>query len=118
MEEERKDYSHLTDRIVEWRNGKLEFTGKVVLVDFDLGITIVDADDKDHYLTCLQGPIGYRTIHGHDSPRPIKSYVRVFNKMVKMIEEGHYEIQDLPDNAGVEDPFSRNPSSSSCVFAQ
>ena len=57
MEEKKNCYEELEGKTIVWfENSGKEYEGYVAGCDYDIGITIVDAEDKEHNLTCLNGP--------------------------------------------------------------
>lgn len=52
-----RDYSMLEGKVIDyitWSGKKCR--GLVIGCDYDIGITIVDVENKDHYLCCIHGP--------------------------------------------------------------
>jgi hypothetical protein len=111
------DYEHLEGKEVEVItdisiNGvNLAFTGLVVGVEENMGVTIVDANDKDNFLVCLNVR--------NANPEDKEAFDLVFNKIVEQIEAGQIDYTDLKlaslDGSGKVP--GRNPSQDSCVFS-
>ncbi len=77
-----ENYEALEGKIIDIND--FPHQGKVVGCDYDIGITIVAADDPDNYLSCLQG-----------ASSPLKSkrwskkrYDVMFNLIINQIKEG------------------------------
>lgn len=102
-----------------------EYTGKIADCHYDIGITIVDANNKDRILTCLRNPtrIIQMAIAKGKSAEDIndethKYYDVVFQGYVLMIADGHYNPQktdSLMDGNGSKGFGS--PTSDFCPFA-
>ncbi len=72
---------------VDWiHNGHIKHIGLVAGCDPNLGISIVNADNKKEYLTCLPGPAVKE--HKYFS----KSYEELFNMTFKMIKKGIFDV--------------------------
>ena len=82
-----KDYSHLEGKEIQWINNGYEYTGIVVNVDYDIGVTIVNKDDKTDKLTCLNGPMSPNKEHYEYFK---KTYKTDFYSTVRQIKKGLY----------------------------
>jgi len=85
--------------------------GIVVGCDKDVGLTIVDKNDKNHYLLCLVGP---------SSPNWKSFYVegtyhKIMNLAIDMINSGHiyYDYFHINNNVG-----TFYSSAETCAFGQ
>ena len=117
------NYGHLYGKEILWSNEKGGFTeptlAMVVAVDYDLGITIVDAEDHQQYKTCIIGPESSLS-----KSKPASCYERWdvgFAAAVAVIESGYYEV-DAIDRAFYkeeENPWvGKQPSAQTCPFGQ
>lgn len=97
-------------------NYGVEYTALVVGCEEDIGVTVIDKNDKDKYLLCSIGPSSPLWTNKYNG-REDESR-RLFNILSTSIENGKIDIReilnnnkDLPKDAG-------NPSSDNCSFAQ
>ncbi len=85
-----ENYSMLEKREVAWFSIKDHkygsYTGIVVGCEFDIGITIVNKDNKEHNLTCLNGPSSPHGQFGND-----EMYKALFLRTIDMINAGHVD---------------------------
>ena len=85
-----KNYEHLEGKVIKFVTGDKIFDARVSLIDHDIGITLVDANDKDNYLSCLIMP---------GSPKWNKSWnvsleevESDFQEFISFIEEGVFTV--------------------------
>lgn len=111
-EEEKREYPELVGSEIIWdmHEGNFVHVGIVVGCDYHVGITIVDAEDKDDYLTCIHGPlskIGKQI--AIDKPDYEERYNYIFERALRLIQNGYY----------ITNPSSGfGPSASTCPFGQ
>lgn len=53
-------YEHLRGKVIPVKNAEGLENILVVDLEFDIGITIVNTDDHNQYISCLQGPVAKR----------------------------------------------------------
>ena len=90
----RDDYPELEGKLVdyEYRDGVVK-TGIVVGCNRSLGITIVNAENKEHYLVCFAGPVAPGGGHSFD---PFAcTYNEFFDYTLECIKEGHIVAGDM-----------------------
>jgi len=103
---ENENYEQYEGKVIPYYiDGIKEHDAKVALIDADIGITIVDANDPETYLCCIVMP---------GSPKWSNLYnkriaFRNFKTVSKMVKEGRYDVGNLGQTFG-------NPTSSSCAF--
>ena len=109
-----KDYSYLEGKEVEWFYSTTpedlgsDFIGIVKGCDYEVGVTIVNKEDKEHYLTCYPGPTGEKVSSLLCHPE----WDLLFPTIIAMLESGYYHA---PDESSL---FGNGPTSSSCAFGQ
>lgn len=115
-----RDYSELEGRKVkfELREGRI-FQALVAGCDYDLGITLVSAENKHHYLYCLLGPLApHRKKY---NIKPSEQYPAKFYSMIRMIKKGKVKIKDTVGfklDPRIREGFVPAPSAETCPFAQ
>lgn len=84
-----KDFPELEGKtiIYEYPDGDT-VSGVVVGCNLDVGITVVDADDKDHYLMCITGAVVPGGGNMHVLPETVLIYT------IEALQLGHFKIQD------------------------
>lgn len=106
-------------RSITYKYGDSVNEGIVVGHDPDLGITIINANDPDDYLICINGPASkmWKELNTHDSEIP--GYKRVFNYVTERIKAGLIVLDDLSEDMAKQAsrPQGHNPSSESCAFS-
>ena len=65
-----------------------EGEGFVVGCEYDIGITIVNNANKDHYLYCLRGPSAYPELYSKDLD--YEYYNELFENIVAMFKDGFF----------------------------
>lgn len=81
-------YSHLEGKIIDFVDNRGDINkARVVGCDKDIGITIVDAEDKGKCIYCLQGPSSPNWSKSND-PLNKDQCGKIFERVVKMIETG------------------------------
>ncbi len=111
-------YEELEGKIID-TNFDDGIKGKVVGCDYDIGITIVAADDPDNYLICLQG-LSSPVLKKAGEPLNEERHKEMFNAIVNCIKKGKYDnnfIDNLWRSLGGEPPVNQ-PSVEICPFAQ
>ena len=73
----------------------LDLDAYVAGCEFDIGITIVDNDNKDHYLYCLRGPSSGLVEYSSDSA--YKFYNELFENIIAMLKEGIFDDSILEE---------------------
>jgi len=106
----------LEGKIITWEgdNGE-EHSALIVGCDRDIGITIVNAEDKNDYFYCLSGPSSPHYPSDPTTPENIEEDKLMFDSVVKMLKKGYFNYKEL---AG--EPITilnRNPSIETCSFA-
>jgi len=107
-------YEELEGKIVEYRDSNGE-TGKALIVgiDFDLGISMVNADRKEQNLVCVNGS---SSPHGKSFIDDEK-YKKTFDFIVSMCEKGYYSMDEFDMFAfGKVNHFSIFGGMESCPF--
>ena len=110
------DYPELENRIVVYINADgYKGASLVVGCNFDIGLTLVDANDKDNYLFCMRGEMYPKKLTGRNDKR----YKCVFYSLVSMLKKGCVDMRIILE---VVNCFGKNnggyPSSSNCSFSQ
>ena len=112
-----RDYSELEGKIIDIEGIKSCSKGKVIGCDPDIGITIVDLDDPNHYLVCLVGPSS-----PNHSGKYIEENRKMFDMMVEQIEHGSYDMiasrRTFDELTGSPSLLSSPPSAKKCAFNQ
>lgn len=111
----KRSYPELEGKVISWSNRESTYKGRVIGCDYWIGITIVDAYDKKHYLTCISGPNSPRAKEILSrKPRFFDNYDEKFLFYIASIEEGEYSTRLNPhsNNAG------GYLSASNCSFGQ
>ncbi len=112
------NYEELENKPVDyvWKSGKT-FKGRVIGCDPDIGVTIVSAADKNHYLLCLVGVSSPQwKKYGFD--KHIERNKLVFDELIKQIKEGtvHSNVGDIAYPKGT--TSDRKPEMDDCAFGQ
>lgn len=113
-----KDYSEYCDKeIVVTTRASGDRMGRVVAAEPGVGITIVDADNPNDYILCLNGPLSPNYI----GQCPDKDEA-LFDAMIELIDSGKISEESY-DRAlrGIFPPGGtewRTPSRSTCPFGQ
>jgi hypothetical protein len=85
------DYEHLEGKEIDYICGNSKLRGLVVGVDRDIGITIVNAKNHEHFLTCVNGPSSGHVAYANDLI-DIEAYNKVFDHSIEMLEQGKFDI--------------------------
>lgn len=86
-----RDYSFLEGKEVIYTDGLSgkETPAKVVGCDFDVGITLINANDSTDYLGCIHGPSDPKwRICGGMSQKDLKEYTALFFCVVRQLKAG------------------------------
>ncbi|KKL75783.1 hypothetical protein LCGC14_2051380 [marine sediment metagenome] len=75
------------------RTVDMTITGKLVGIDPDIGITIVDKNDRDHYIYCLRSGLTL----GPKGKGNKKFYADMFEVLVQGIRAGEIKREDVQD---------------------
>ncbi|MCK9369220.1 hypothetical protein M0R04_04715 [Candidatus Dojkabacteria bacterium] len=118
---DKKSHPKLEGRIItfkndNWKNGKIHF-GRVIGCDYDIGITIVDIEDTDTKLCCLNGPASlhgkYKFINYLES---MLTYDKSFEYILGVIRSnGLYDTQERRQRAG--EPSNGYGEQNTCSFS-
>ena len=116
-----KDYSYLEGKEVKYfccgnTTDRPSFIGIVTGCDYEIGFTIQNKDNLDHYLSCYPGPTGHKTLHKtkHYLYNP-EFYDSEFQTAIEMIERGEYRVNKMPKTSSI---IGSGPTSSTCTFSQ
>ncbi len=91
--------------------------GRLIDIDFDIGITIVDKDNPDRHLECLVGPSAEKGAKENWDQYP-GLYEAIFQDIVREIREGKRILGGkMAENEFGIKP-SPGPSSEDCAFNQ
>lgn len=111
------NYDHLIGKILEVEGSSDHKEAKIVYLDFDIGITIVDALNPDTYLRCIWGPVSYKSKAGEEyTEKMVEDYTERFEQIVKDAEEGKYVIPYLSPIEMALKGMGNKPSSENCAF--
>jgi len=92
-----------------------EYEGLIVGYDYDIGITIVNAKDKERYLYCLLGPSSHPELYNTD--RVYNLYSEVFEETSAMFKDGFYDRRIMNQiNEKHNARTDGSPSAASCAF--
>lgn len=113
-----RDYPELVGKRIKWKNLSLEHDGVVVGCDYHIGITIVNAYDKDDYLMCLHGPLSPRARAQKREGMLFdgKMHKSFFTACIKSIESGFLDCESTSLGVVSDLQLGEDPSSSSCPF--
>ena len=92
-----------------------EISGLIVGCDYDIGITIVNADNKNEYLSCLRGPSsGFIKLYCDSD---YEYYNEMFENYIAMFNEGFYDIRIMKEiDKKYNEISGRHASSEGCAF--
>jgi hypothetical protein len=110
-----EDYSELLDKEVKVieANGLISYTGIVIGIDFDIGITIINKEDKDDYLLCYLG----ETVQPAEDEEEKELYNRLFSWAVEAIRQGVMDFKESNEISFIAGRRPGNdPSSDFCAF--
>ena len=117
LTEEEREELLACEFTVKWDDydGPKETLGKLVDIDVDIGITIINRDDPEDFLRCLAGPGANVGQTGGWEAHP-GLYEEIFKGIINEIKEG---FMDLTSNE-ITDRYNVNPGSNpgpdSCAF--
>ncbi len=99
------DYPELEGKIIDYYESKKAY---IVGVNYDIGITMVNAENHEEYLSCYRGP---------SITKPDDNWGDIFYAVVDEIEAGKYTgaAYDLVKNKNA---IGDNPSSELCPWNQ
>lgn len=92
-----------------------EIPGKLVDIDFDIGITIINRNDSTDYLACIRSSL----IFPEATPEEVVIYKFLFDAMLTGIKGGKVEfsiLQSIIKNTGKFLRAGAEPSSETCAF--
>jgi len=104
-------YEYLEGKKILYNNTETTVEAMVALVDSDIGITIVDANNKDDYLICMSMPKSPRWKEEWNTTEEYKDSNKEFHFFVEGIKKGVIELPT--DFYGL---FGPNPTSAHCPF--
>ena len=94
-----------------------EYDGLLIDIDYDIGITIVDKYEKDMYIYCLLGRLGFKAKWGEEKETSLEDeYDEKFEIVTNGIKNGYIEISKLFDEKDTE--FIPPASIDNCGFNQ
>lgn len=92
-----RDYSELEGKVIEWIGPTgIVYNGLVAYIEKDIGITIVNRDNKKQELTCYDGPSSKVWKRNKDRGVDAKyqsNYDDVFSKAIEMITNGCFDCR-------------------------
>jgi len=92
-----------------------DIEGIIVGCDIDIGITLVNNNNKDDYLYCLRGPGSYPELYTKDSY--YAWYVDIFESIIEMFKGGFFDVKVMKEvSRKFGEGTSLPPSSNSCAF--
>jgi len=92
-----------------------ETEGFVVGCDYDIGVTVVNNDDKDEHLYCLKGPSSYSHLYTEDCN--YAWYDDVFENIIEMFRRGFFDVNIIVEiSRKFAEPHGGKPSSNTCAF--
>ena len=101
----------------EWHTGPYEVVGKLVDIDFALGITIVNATNPDDYLCCLVDPSA-PNYHGGWDDNP-EAFEASFMDIVRGIKEGKIDFfRMIIEDEALGIRSGEGPTVENCPFGQ
>lgn len=107
----------LNGKRITYVDGGFEAVGEVI-IEPGVGFTIVDANDKDNYLTCARGPLAMPKMFEID-PEAHEIFEIVWEKGVEMIRSGRYDATEM-DRALIGAGLSKSgnsPGANTCAFS-
>lgn len=109
-------YEKLEGKEIIYTMGDDTLIGKVVGIDYDIGITVVDKNDTDRYLICIPGPCSpHGTVEYPDYL--FDSYDEEFFFSFEAIKDGVFDYDKLMEKAKDGMPFfAFGPSKETCPF--
>jgi hypothetical protein len=114
-----KDYSYLEGTTVNAKGDRYFDKLLIAGIDPDIGITLVDAEDRKTYFYCLLGPTAFRTKYGTGAPYP-DTAKNLFPFVAGMLERGVFDMSEFmklhrgPNRI----EFDHDPSAKFCGFNQ
>jgi len=115
----KRDYPELEGKVIKYVNPDFpEITSALVVgVNYDIGITLVNAEDTTDYLCCLTGPLSpqWERCMGTESEKR-EEHKKLFAARLKMIKDGKFHVV-LPDDPRGDWRGYIQPSTSTCSFA-
>ena len=84
-------------KVIRYMEPKIDIDtdGYVVGCDYDIGITIVENNHKDHYLYCLRWPSSGLVEYSSDST--YEFYNELFKNIIAMLKEGIFDDSILEE---------------------
>ena len=116
------DYSKLEGKKIEYFWGDNIREGLVVGVDFNIGITIVDANNHDNFILCLAGPLS--PTREQFVTMTDKQYKNSFNYYIEAIKSGKLNMDEATDFYEKQVPLAKltlwslGPDAEGCSFNQ
>lgn len=109
-----EDYSELEGKVIDFihDNGEL-VKCKIVGCEYDIGITIVNAKDKEDYLLCVIGPsssLGEAVVD-------FRGYRKCFEYYIEQIKNGSIDIAAAILHTAYRNRGSK-PDINNCAFGQ
>ena len=116
----RSNFNNLEKRKIEWTDGYQHYTAIVAGFDPDLGMTLVNARDRTHNLTCVKTSFSMNNIHGEgqwdkaNSPED----VHMMRVAAMLIRRGKYTCAEMVTLTDRGQAAGHNTESSNCAFSQ
>jgi hypothetical protein len=100
-------------KIIRFIAGQKEFDGLIAVFDENVGVTIVNANDKEVYLYCLKLPGSPKFIEG---PHELERAKKRLAYTIKAIEQGVFNVEEYFKET---DQFCliQEPTAASCAFS-
>ena len=116
----KRDYPELEGKVIKYVNPDFPEikSALVVGVNYDIGITLVNAEDSSDYLCCLTGPASPRWKRcGGTKKAKMELHKKAFPIIIDMITDGKFE--EIKLDAILEDGFlnTEQPDALTCSFA-
>lgn len=108
--EKQTDFPELTGELVQFENGNV---GRVVGVNYDIGITIVNKDDPTDYCICFHGPSSPRTQKLGES---VPWYGEAFYLAVEDIKAGEWKASYEEAVPNLKKHVGGYPSAETCPW--
>lgn len=110
------DFPELEGKVIIFDNSGVVYSGIVVGCNRSVGVTIVNANDKDDYLFCQRGPVA----PGYHKGQEERDHV-VFEYTLQAIKDGVWNYDEFAQalkDAGVVPHLGGGVSAASCAYGQ
>lgn len=120
-----RSFPELEGKVITWKQGKTQYKGRIVGCDYWIGITIVNDDNPNMYLTCFYGPLsanGKAIIKKYGEER-YSRFPERFAIMVEAIKSGTYNSLKIRRETNKYRTVKlksggKSPTSANCPFNQ